>query len=428
MKTSIFGLVDCNNFFVSCERVFRPDLNGKPVVVLSSNDGCAVARSNEAKALGIPMGAPAFKYRQLFKRHNVVQFSANFELYADMSRRIIQILSSEIPHIEVYSIDESFLDLSHKKAEDIPGFLQALRKRIWRETGIPVSIGASTTKTLAKLASERGKKVPELQGTLSTINLAPMELEAHLQAVPIEDIWGVGRRFGPMLRGLGISNALELKAMPLRLARQKMGLRGEQMVRELRDFSCFSLEPEHQRRKSIARTRTFGEDTSEFYVLEAAIASFATQATFRLRQSKQLTRKAGLFLMTNRHKPGFRQWSCEVDFKVPTSDSGELLSSLVAALTELYQPAQHYHRAGVWLHDFIPTSGLQTDIFGRVDVNAHNKASSRMSTVDAINERFGKHTVHFAAEDLAKAWEPQRKLRSPRYVSQWDELPVVKAL
>lgn len=423
MKT-IFALIDCNNFFVSCERIFRPDLEGKPVVVLSSNDGCAVARSNEAKALGIPMGAPAFKYRQLFKDHNVIQFSANFELYGDISRRIIDLLTTITPRLEVYSIDEAFLDLSELPISDYDAWGRQVRELILKWIGVPVSIGIAPSKTLAKLASDYVKKHPETGGALYLAQ-GPT-LSNYLRVIPIGDVWGVGWRLAPKLRAEAVSTAWHLAQLRPRRAQQLMGIHGRKMVAELNGISCIPLGLEHQTRKSIARTRTFGEDTNDLNVLESAIATFAATAAFRLRRDRQLTRRAGLFIMTNKHKPGYRSWNQEIRLETPTADSGKLISELIRALGELYNPAMSYHRAGVWLHDFVPDNQLQTDLLGYTDTANHDRAQSRMATLDAINHRFGKHKVHYATEDLATHWQPTRRLRSPRYVSNWDELPTVK--
>lgn len=423
MKQTTFALVDCNNFFVSCERIFRPDLEGKPVVVLSSNDGCAVARSNEVKALGVPMGAPAFKYRELFKQEGVTQFSANFELYGDTSRRIIHILTELTPRTEIYSIDEAFLELSQLHSKDYQGVAKKLRDRVWNEVGIPVSIGLAHSKTLAKLASDFAKKHPHRQGIVDLTGTLIENLPI-LAATPIENIWGVGRRLAPRLRGEGLSSAAELAMLSTKRARQLMGVRGEQLVRELNGETCFDFVALETKAKSIARTRTFGEDTNQFHVLEAAIASFATQAAFRLRASGQLTRRAGLFMMTNRHKPGFRTWSGEVVFSVPTADSGELIQRLVELAGELFQNNQFYHRAGVWLHDFVSDAYLQTDLLGAVDVVAHQKSLTRMRSIDSLNRRYGRGTVRYAAEKLAGEWQPKQRIRSPHYTTNWGELPV----
>jgi DNA polymerase V len=426
MNLPVFALFDCNNFFVSCERVFRPDLEGKPVVVLSSNDGCAVARSNEAKAVGIPMGAPAFKYRQVFREYNVVQFSGNFELYGDMSRRITRILADLTPRIEIYSIDESFLDLSQLKIRDYTSWGHMVRERIWREVGIPVSLGVASTKTLAKLASERAKKDARHAGVLTLQGIPEEDVALYRQELPIQDVWGIGWRGAPKLRALGLSTAQDVAQLKSQQAQQLMGIRGRQLVAELNGASCFPLEKLHTKAKSIARTRTFGEDTRELHVIESAVASFAVQSAYKLRVSGQLTRKAGLFLTTSRHKPNYRVWNSEVIYDVPTADSGLLAETLVNALAELYDPSCAYHRAGIWLYDFVPDNLLQTDLLGKVDVSKQEKSQARMQAIDAVNARYGKHTLRFAAEDLARNWEPKHRLRSPRYVSNWDELPEVR--
>lgn len=421
MKQAIFALVDCNNFFVSCERLFRPDLEGKPVVVLSSNDGCVVSRSQEAKALGIPMAAPAFKYRQLFKDYGVVQFSGNFTLYGDLSRRITSLLTTITPRIEVYSVDESFLDLSQLGITDYTAWGREVRARVLRYVGLPVSIGIAPTKTLAKLASDRAKKDPRLDGVL---DLTPKNRTHHLQALPVENVWGIGRRLAPVVRSQGLATAADLAALSPRAGRQLLGgARGEQLVRELNGQSCLSLEPEHQVRKSIARTRTFGEDTSQPHVLESAVATFAAQAAYHLRASGQLTRRASLFLTTSRHKPNYRRFYEEIRLPQPTADTGRLISLLIAALTRLYDKNTAYHRAGVLLSDFVPAARLQTDLLGTVNLIQHDKATSRMQAIDNVNTLYGKSKVHYAAEDLGTAWQPQHHLRSPRYTVSWEELP-----
>lgn len=421
-----YALIDCNNFFVSCERVFRPELEGKPVVVLSSNDGCVVARSNESKALGIPMGAPAFKYKYAFRDHKVVQFSANFELYGNISKRITEILTQVTPRIEVYSVDESFLDLRELHITDYRAWATAVRKRIWREVGIPVSIGMAPSKTLAKLGTELAKKQPELHGVVDLVTASQEEREQALHQTPLKDIWGVGWKLAPKLRAEGISTALHVAQMRPQHAQQLMGVHGRQLVSELNGISCHGLESVGRVAKSIMRSRTFGEDTNQAYVLEAAIASLASSAAYGLRRHGLLARKIGIFTMTNRHKPGFRRWSREITLTTPTNDSGEIISELVKQLGDFYSPGQAYHRLGVFLYDFVPETALQVDLLGAVDTQGHDKAKARMSALDAINSRMGKGKIYYAAEDLSKTWQPKHIIRSPRYVSQWDELPVAR--
>lgn len=484
MKKPIFALIDCNNFFVSCERIFRPDLEGKPVIVLSSNDGCAVARSNEAKALGIPMAAPAFKYRDIIRNNNVVQFSANFELYGDISKRIVDVLTTITPRIEVYSVDESFLELSNLPITDFVAWGRMVRQLIMQWVGVPVSIGIAPSKALAKLASDRGKKVPELDGVCSFVGPGAESPASHMEAMPIGDIWGIGWRLAPRFRAEGIITAWDFACMRPRHAQAMMGIHGRQLIAELNGASCWPLEQVGRVQKSIMSTRTFGEDTSEFNVVEAAIASFAANAAFKLRRSHQLTTKAALFVTTNKHKPGYRRFGQEVRFEVPTADTGLLASALVEALQSVFQPGMACHRAGVLLYDFVPAAYVQTDLFGHLRTDDLDASGRRMNAMDAINQQFGKRTIKFAAEELApyhtcsngseqrpaapesssinqlvptgtpdqlseapgttasrssghchkcgkalpSRWQPKHNQRSPRYVSKWEELPVISGV
>ena len=432
----IFALVDCNNFFVSCERLFRPDLEGKPVVVLSSNDGCVVARSNEAKTLGIPMGAPAFQYKQPFEQHGVVRFSANFELYGDISRRITALLTTITPRIEIYSVDESFLDISELPIKDYAAWGGEVRASILRHVGVPVSIGIAPSKTLAKLGADLAKleardKRQEAReratgDVLSFAGLEKTETEAWLQKMPVEEVWGIGRKLAPKLRAEGISTALHLAKMRPQRAQQLMGIHGRQMVAELNGTSCHGLTREHDPAKSIMRSRTFGEDTNQAYVLESAIATLSAQAAFRLRRDNLLARRIGLFADTNRHKPGFKRWVREITLSQPTCDSGRIIGLLTAKLGEFFSDKQQYHRLGVFLGELIPEHSLQTDLLGNIDPATHNRAIARMQALDRINAKWGKGKIHYAAEDLSQAWRPKHHIRSPRYVSNWSELPAAR--
>lgn len=425
-KPPIIALIDCNNFFVSCERLFRPDLDTRPVVVLSSNDGCAVSRSNEAKALGIPMGAPAFKYQQLFREYGVVSFSANFELYGDLSKRLTDILKRITPRIEVYSVDESFLDLTNLKLDDHEAWARELRATVMREIGIPVSIGIGGSKTLAKIASDWAKQHLDSGGVCDLYHKTAQQRQTYLQTVPVRGIWGVGWRLGPQLQAEGIITAADLSNARTARARQLMGVHGEQMVLELNGQSCIPLERQRKAQKMISRGRTFGEDTNQAHVIEAALASFATQTAFKLRLNGSLTTRATLHLMTDRHKPGLRHWYREIRFRIPTADTGQLVSAVIKDFSKIYDKSALYHRASVTLHDFLPEDYLQTDLLGEFSLAKHRNSTARAKALDSLNNRFGRRTVHYAAEDLAQAWEPRRKLRSPRYTTSWDELAPVK--
>lgn len=426
MNQPMFALIDCNNFFVSCERIFRPELNGHPVVVLSSNDGCAVARSNEAKALGIPMGAPAFKYRELFQKHQVMQFSANFELYGDISDRLVRSLIAITPRLELYSVDEAFLDLSELDITDYRVWGDQVRQKIWREIGIPVSIGIAPTKTMAKLASERAKKDKALDGVLSFANMPDWLIDPQLAATPIQSVWGVGRRLGPRLGAIGVHTALDLKHLSRQQATQLMGVHGRQMVCELNGMTCLPLEREHKVRQSVMHGRTFGEDTTDFLVIESAIASLTAKATHRLRKDGLLARRASVSISTSRFKPGYQRHDIVFTFTTPTADTGLMTAQFIAELNKTLSRQQSCHRANVLLFDLVPQNSLQTDLLGYVNIDQASRSQSRLAAVDAITSRYGKGRLGYAAEQLSSTWQPKRQLRSPRYTTDWDELPTAQ--
>jgi DNA polymerase V len=419
------ALVDANNFFVSCERLFRPDLEGRPVVVLSSNDGCVVSRSNEAKDLGIPMGAPAFKYRQQFRQQGVVQFSANFNLYGDISQRLTLVLAELTPQIEVYSVDESFLDLTSLGLADPTVWARRARQRLLDEVGIPVSIGIAPTKTLAKLATEQVKRQRLAEGIF---DLASLDEAARLPALiqtPLRDIWGIGWRLAPRLQAEGLHTAADLAAIRPQLAEQLMGVHGRRLVAELNGICCQPLERVGKVRQTIMHGRMFGEDTNQFAVVEAAIASLTARAAAGLRREGLLANRAVVHLSTNRHKPGYQRLSRTLNFSRPTADTGQLISELVAATGTGFNPRTSYHRVNVLLYDLINAERWQAELFAPSEPMA--TAQARMTAVDGLNARYGPNTVRYAAEELSQAWQPKRGHRSPNYVSDWDELPVLHA-
>jgi len=422
-----YALIDCNNFFVSCERLFRPELENRPVVVLSSNDGCAVSRSKEAKELGIPMGAPHFKFREFFRQHGVVAFSANFELYGDISERITNQLASITPHIEVYSVDESFLNLSELAIPSYQAWGHQVRAAVLKQVGIPVSIGIAGSKTLAKLANDRAKKIPELSGALDLTQQGPAT-DHYLAQMPVRDIWGVGRKLAPLLGADGIHTALDLRQMSPKRAQQLMGIHGRQMQAELNNIPCLPLQQDHKPQQMVMRGRQFGEDTRAFHVIESATASLAARATAVLRREHQLARHATVVLSTSRHKPGYQRVSETVRFYTPTADTGAITSQLIRMLAASYNPYLDYHKADVLLHDLVPEGGLQTDLFGIVDLPGNTRSQQRMLALDTINLKHGKGTLKYAAEALSKSWQPRKRLSSPRYTSAWGELPEARLL
>jgi DNA polymerase V len=425
VKTT-FALIDCNNFFVSCERLFRPDLAAQPVVVLSSNDGCVIARSNEAKALGVPMGAPLFKYRQLFQDHNVTLFSANFELYGDISTRIARLLTRVTPRIEIYSVDESFLDLHELNIPDYTLWGQQLAARVRREVGIPVSIGIAPSKTLAKLASECAKHDPRLAGALDLTATSVEQRQRILQDRPIQDVWGIGWRLAPKLKAVGVHTAHQLSQLSPQLAKQLMGIHGRQLVSELNGTSCYPLEPAHKPRQSIMRGRTFGEDTGDPLVIEAAIANLAARACLQLRQADLLACSAVVSLSTNRFKPGYSHQSSYVTLPLPSADTGLVTAELQRQVASMVNSHAAYHRANVLFYNLISPSALQTDLFGTLDVARSDQSQRRLQAFDAINQRHGAGLIRYAAEDLSQVWQPKHDLRSPRFTTNWQDLPIAQ--
>ncbi len=447
----MYALIDCNNFFASCERLFRPELERKPIVVLSSNDGCAVSRSQEAKDLGIPMGAPHFKFRDFFKQNGVLAFSANFGLYGDISERITILLTSITPHLEVYSVDESFLDISELNIDNSQNWGIMVRANILKNIGIPVSIGIAKNKTLAKVANRWAKKHPDTGGVVSLTNtpdqsgpllgndqkhtkqypsLLPSShlaqetpvLSTVLKGTAVQDIWGVGRKLAPKLKADGVHTAYDLSRLSPQRAQQLLGIHGRQMVAELNGTICLPIQRTSKPQKMITRGRQFGEDTREFHVIEAAVANLTARATAALRREHQLAYQATVTLNTNYHKPGYQQVSKSARFHTPTADTGTIASQLIQLLASNYRNLD-YHRADVMLYDFVPEANLQADLLGTVNLSSNELSTRKMSALDTINHRHGKGTIQFAAEMLSKNWQPRTRLISPQYTTNWDELP-----
>ena len=421
----MFALIDCNNFFVSCERLFRPELNGRPVVVLSSNDGCAVSRSTEAKALGIPMGAPAFKYQEVFRQHGVISFSGNFPLYGDLSRRLMLLLTEVTPHLEAYSVDESFLDLSQLPEQDWRRWAVRLRRRIWQEIGLPVSIGVAPTKGLCKIANHRAKKDPLLGGVLNLADMPQWLIDTQLAATPLEDVWGIGWRLGPRLRAQGLQTALDIKQLSTRQARQLMGgVRGAQLQLELSGVRCFPLERDGRIRQTCGHGRMFGQDTADPLAIRAAISSLTARACYDLRRDGLAARGVSLRLKGNRFKPDCPRWSHQLKLDTPTADPGLICQQLAAALAADPAAQQLWHRADVLLYNLVPAAQLQTDMLGYVQTAQAVRGQQRLQVVDAVNRRYGTGRLRYAAENLSNVWQPKAGSRSPRYTTDWGELPV----
>jgi DNA polymerase V len=429
----VFALIDCNNFFVSCERVFRPDLANKPVAVLSNNDGCIVARSNEVKALGVPMAVPYFKVKQVLTQHKAALFSANFRLYGDLSQRIAEIMRQACPEVETYSIDESFLQLSSLQITDYESWALALRQKVLQFTGIPVSIGIAPNKTLAKAASEYAKQNLSTKGVYGLVadqQLLPEAAGARhrqlLEWLPVGDIWGVGRQSTPKLQQVGISNAWQLSQVSDQWAQAQLNVRGLRTVKELRGELCMGLEVSDEPQQSIARTRSFGHTVRDYNQLEAAIATFAAQAAAMLRTQHETTETIMVFLRTPKRLEATGS-STVVRLLQPTNSTGDIIAAALEGLERLYDSNLAYKKGGVVLIKLASDERRQLSLLVG-QPSSIDRETQLMQAVDQINSDFGSRLVRHASENpLRSNWHGQRGHQSPGYTTNWQELPIAKA-
>ena len=418
----MFALADCNNFFVSCERVFRPDLQGRPVIVLSSNDGCAVARSNEAKALGIKMGAPFFQIRHLVKQHNVAVFSGNMALYGDMSQRVRWVLEEFAPSIEIYSIDEAFLDLRGMQGVDFDQYAKHISHRCWRLTSIPVSVGIAPTKTLAKIASELCKRYPKLQGGCYMHRAE--DIEKVLRKYPIEDVWGIGRRSAPKLHAMGIHTAYEYTQLSESAIRAMSGITGVRTWRELRGEPCIEFEDGFEAKQSICVSRSFSEEIADVDVLCEQVANFASSVAEKLRSQGSVACEINVFAFTNRFKESAPQMYGNklLHLTIPTNDQRTIVTRSVAATRELFIDGYGYKKAGVVATHIMPAQNVMHSLFD--DTTALEREHRITSVVDAVNCNFGRGTLKFAIQGSGKV-KSHSENQSPHYTTKWSDLPSV---
>lgn len=417
-----FALVDCNNFYASCERVFNPRLVHRPVVVLSNNDGCVIARSEEVKQLGIPMGAPAHEHKEFFRKNGVVVLSSNYALYGDMSARVMETLRPDVPAMEVYSIDEAFLALEEWQGMD---FARKLRARVRQWTGIPVSIGIGPTKTLAKIANRLAKKTPELGGVLD-LGLV-RDLDDTLSRIPCADIWGIGKRLALRLAAGGIHSALDLKQAGSGFVRKSLGVVGERIQRELQGVSCLSLEEVAAPRKGIASAKSFGRPVESLVELEEALSTYTARAAEKLRSGRLLATCLHVFLSTNPFSghQSQHQASAQIRLSRPTNNTPDLLRSALCLLRQLYRPGHLYKKTGIFLTDFIGEGERQADFFE--DVPTIQRRRKLDEVVDGLNHRLGRHAIRYGSMGVHAKWAMRQENRSPKFTTRWDELPVAKA-
>ncbi len=416
----MYFLVDCNSFYVSCERVFRPDLRGRPVVVLSNNDGNVVALSREAKDLGLPFGAPFFKVREMARAHRVAVFSSNYTLYGDISRRVMDSLSRFAPAMEVYSIDEAFLRVGG--GGDIPALAREVRAKVQQWTGVPVTVGAGPTKTLAKLASRMGKRDPACGGVFEI----PGGADDILERAPVEDVWGVGPAYRGLLAAHGITTARRLRDAPERWVKRHMTITGLRTVMELRGVPCLSLDELPPPKKGIVCSRSFGRPVEDLAGLSEAVASYAARGAEKLRRQGSVASELMVFLSTNRFRdePQYHPAaSCRLT--VPTAHTPWLLSVARRVLEGIYRPGYRYKKAGVMYMGIVPLGDIQLGLFD--PPRDTGRARRLMETVDGINRVMGSGAVYFAAQGVTRPWSMRREFLSPRYTTHWDEIPVAFA-
>lgn len=416
------ALVDGNNFYVSCERVFDPKLERVPVLVLSNNDGCAIARSEEVKALGVGMGDPAFKLRPLIARHHIRVFSSNYPLYGDMSRRVNEVLSGLASACEVYSIDETFLDLSGLAERDFRAYGQDVRATVRRWTGIPTCVGIGPTKTLAKLANAAAKKNPIFAGVCDLTG--PEVRDTTLRAFPVGKVWGVGPALSARLVSCGVATAAALRDLDPRQARRLGTVVLERIVHELRGLRCQALEPIPPTRKGLAVTRTFGRSLTGLEQVREAVAMHATRAGEKLRAHGLVAGRLGVFVHTSPHAPGpYRHDARSLRLAPMTADTRVLVAAAGRCLEAAWHDGAAYIKAGVLLSDLCPPGAAPSDLLERDRV----RSEALMAAMDAVNSRFGRHTLVPAAMGLERSWQQRAALRSPRYTTRIGELPVVWA-
>ncbi|HPR31457.1 MAG TPA: Y-family DNA polymerase [Prolixibacteraceae bacterium] len=413
------GLIDCNNFYVSCERMFRPELEGKPVVVLSNNDGCIISRSNEAKKLGIEMGEPAFKREQFLKENGVICFSSNYALYGDMSQRVMDTLRESVPEIEVYSIDEAFLNLSG--IPNLYTFSTQLRHKVQQNTGIPVSIGVGATKSLAKIANKEAKSS---DGVFIIDN--PYIRKAVLMNAPIGKVWGIGRRYQKKLLGYGIDNAYQFTQLNENWVKKNMTVAGHRIQRELLGEPCISIEKAPPAKKVIATTRAFGKKTGSKDIIKEAVATYAVRCAEKLRKQQSAANLLTTFIHTDPFKPGEPVYyrSQTVILPVASNLNPILVKAAFKALDAIFLDGLMYKKAGVIVDGIIPDNQLQGNLFFEGDPAKQNKLSV---VNDSINRRYGRDTLKLAAQGTQKEWKLRQEKLSKNYTTKLSEIITVKS-
>jgi len=425
MSSPVFALVDCNNFYASCERLFRPDLASRPIIVLSNNDGCVVARSREAKALGIGMGIPVFKIRQQIAQHRIAVFSSNYTFYADMSARVMRILEQCAPRVEIYSIDEAFLDLDGLSTRTSPeDFGRHIHQMIPAWTGIPVCVGIGPTKTLAKLANHTAKTDPDNAGVVNLCG--PTRRRDALARYPVAEIWGIGRRLSRQLNALGIETALDLANTNPGQIRNLFSIVVERTVHELNGIPCIDLEVSAPIKQQIICSRSFGTRITGLPAMRAVVARYAARAAEKLRGERRCARSMTVFIRTGLFNEREAQYSngATGHLAVPSDDSRALTQQALTLLDTIWRDGFRYAKAGVMLSDFHHPDQWQADLFEINRNRSHSEAL--MSVIDRINQKDDGSRVFFAREGIGNGWTMRRDRLSPAYTTRWSDIPTVR--
>lgn len=415
----MFALIDCNNFYASCERVFQPQYENQPIVILSNNDGCVIARSNEAKALGIPMGAPAFKYQEKFEKEGIKVFSSNYPLYGDMSSRVMRILEHYTPQVEVYSIDEAFLQFDGFDYFDLPQLGQDMRRRVRQWTGIPVSIGFAPSKALAKIANKIAKKFTAKTQGVYSIDTEEKRIKA-LKWTAIEDVWGIGRRHSERLKAKGIETAFDFIQLPDAWIKKEMNVLGLRLKKDLQGLPYIQLEEIASPKKSVATTRSFEGTLSEFHQLEERISTYAVSCAEKIRQQQSSCSALMIFVRSDPFKknaPLYRN-NCVISLPYPTHSSLTLSKYAVQGLQQIYRSGVAYKKAGVLLMGLVPSHQRQLNLFE----NNIGKHDALMQAIDKIHRRFGPHRMKLANQDLKRTWKMKQEHLSKRYTTEIGEI------
>jgi len=419
----VFALVDCNNFYPSCERLFRPELNNQPIVVLSNNDGCVIARSNEAKALGFSMGEPYFKIKDMLAKRNVHVFSSNYALYGDLSHRVMTILQQLEPEVEVYSIDEAFISLPYTPGKLHTEYARYVKQKVKQYVGIPVAVGIGPTKTLAKVANRIAKKNAQHDGVFDITDHG--QIDELLANYDVEDVWGIGRQSAQKLRMLGLLTARDLRDADDVWIRKRLTVTGLRTAMELRGISCIPLETAQSDKKSIISSKSFGRPVSTLSDMREAVATYLSTAAEKLRGQGSAAGAIQVFISTNPFNPNQSQHAQNMmaTLPQPSAYTPHLLKAAMHCLECIFKTGYQYKKAGVMLTEIVPARHQQINLFTSLDT----EKPELMQAVDRINQKWGRETVQVAAAGLTKPWKMVQSLKSPAYTTNWSQLPVAKA-